>query len=322
MSLMLRLEELLSPSALLITLVSAVVLKISVVSLETGFLFAYLTIAIVVWATANYCIEIVEQRAIGEGWAVFSLDTLATLRSQLGIVFLLELTAIIAAFMLLRAFAGAELAWIFAAIATVAAPASVALLAVTREPLRSVHPLHLLSAVFRMGVLYIGLTAGSIVVVALGVLAYRRLGFVEFLAASYASFWLAYWIGSVVYSKRGVLGVHAPRSPEAKLGRELERLQRARIRVLDHAYGIASRGNLESALAYIDEYVASESDPLAARQWMYFEMTRWASARPALVFGERLVGDLEVAGRPDVAAKVRLSSAHLEARVREELYRA
>jgi hypothetical protein len=317
MSLMLRLEELLSPSALLVTLASAVVLKISVVSLETGFLFAYLTIAIVVWATANYCIEIVEQRAIGEGWAVFSLDTLATLRSQLGIVFLLELTAIIAAFMLVRAFAGAELAWIFAAIATVAAPASVALLAVTREPLRSVHPLHLFSAVFRMGVLYIGLTAGSIVVVALGVLAYRRLGFVEFLAASYASFWLAYWIGSVVYAKRGVLGVHAPRSPEAKLGRELERLQRARIRVLDHAYGIASRGNLESALAYINEYVASESDPLTARQWMYFEMTRWASARPALVFGERLVGDLEAAGRPDVAAKVRLSSAHLEARVRE-----
>jgi hypothetical protein len=317
MALMMRLEELLSPSALLITLASAVVLKISVVSLETGFLFAYLTIAIVVWATANYFIEIVEQRAIGEGWAVFSLDTLATLRSQLGVVLLLELTAAIAAFMLLRAFAGAELAWTFAAVATVIAPAAVALLAVTREPLRSVHPLHLLPAVLRMGVLYIGLAAGSIVVVALWVLAYRRLGFVEFLAASHASFWLAYWIGGVVYSKRSVLGVHAPRSPEAKLGRELERLQRARIRVLDHAYGIASRGNLESALAYINEYVASESDPLTARQWMYFEMTRWASARPALVFGERLAGDLEAAGRPDVAAKVRLSSAHLEARVRE-----
>jgi hypothetical protein len=311
-----RLEELLSPSVLLVTLASAVVLKISVVSLETGFLFAYLTIAIVVWATANYFVEIVEQRAIGEGWAVFSLDTLATLRSQLGVVLLLELAAIVAAFMVLRAFAGAGLAWTFAAAATVIAPASVALLAVTREPLRSLHPSHVLPAVLRMGVLYFGLAAGSIVVVALGVLAYRRLGFVEFLIASYTSFWLAYGIGGVVYSKRGVLGVHAPRSPEAKLGRELERLQRARIRVLDHAYGIASRGNLESALAYINEYVASETDPLAARQWMYFEMTRWASARPALVFGERLAGDLEAAGQPGVAAKVRLSCAHLDERSR------
>jgi hypothetical protein len=314
---MFRLEETLSPSALLVALVSAVILKISVVSLETGFVFAYLTIAFVVWATGNYFIEIVEQRAIGEGWAVFSLDTLATLRSQLGVFFLLELAAIVAVFELLQAFAGAEPAWIFAAVATVIAPASVALLAVTREPLRSLHPAHLLPAVLRIGVLYIGLAVGSIVVVALGMLAYRRLGFVEFFAASYASFALAYSIGFIVYSKRVALGVHAPRSPEAKLGRELERLQRARVRVLDHAYGIASRGNLESALTYISQYVASESDPLAARQWMYFEMTRWASARPAVVFGERLATDLEAAGRPDVAAKVRLSTAHLDAKVRE-----
>jgi hypothetical protein len=317
MSLPTRLEESLSPSALLGAFVSAVILKISVVSLETGFVFAYLTIAIVVWATANYCIEIIEQRALGEGWAVFSLDTLATLRSQLGLVFLLELAAIVAVFKLLQAFAGAELAWIFAAVATIIAPASVGLLAVTREPLRSLHPSRLLPAALRMGVLYIGLAGGSIMVVALMVLAYRRLGFVEFFAASYASYGLAYLIGFVVYSKRLVLGVYAPRSPEAKLGRELERLQRARVRVLDHAYGIASRGNLESALAYINQYVASESDPLAARQWMYFEMTRWASARPALVFGERLAGELEAAGQADVAAKVRLSSAHLEAKLRE-----
>jgi hypothetical protein len=168
-----------------------------------------------------------------------------------------------------------------------------------------------------MGVAYIGLAVGSIVVVALVVLAYRRRGFVEFFAASYASYGLAYLIGFVVYSKRLVLGVYAPRSPEAKLGRELARLQLARTRVLDHAYGIASRGNLESALAYINQYIASESDPLAARQWMYFEMTRWASARPALVFGERLAGDLEAAGQPDIAAKVRLSCAHLEARLRD-----
>jgi hypothetical protein len=50
---------------------------------------------------------------------------------------------------------------------------------------------------------------------------------------------------------------------------------------------------------------------------MYFEMTRWASARPAVVFGGRLASDLEAAGQPDVAAKVRLSCAHLDAKSRE-----
>ena len=317
MSPMVRLEEWLWPSALLGALASAFVLKISVVSLETGFVFAYLTIAIVIWATANYLVEIIEQRAIGEGWAVFSLETVATLRSQLGVVLLLELAAVVGIFMVLDATSGAGLAWAFAALAAGVGPAAIALLAVTREPLRSLQPLHVLRAMLRMGVLYLGLALGCIAVVALAVLAYRRLGFIEFFLATYALFWLAYSIGAAVYSKRLALGVHAPRSPEAKLARELERLQRARSRALDHAYGIASRGNIESALAYINQYVASESEPLAARQWMYFEMTRWASARPALVFGERLAGDLEAAGQADAAAKVRLSSAHLEARLRE-----
>jgi hypothetical protein len=317
MSLMTRPEESLSPSALLGALTSAAILKISVVSLETGFLFAYLTIGIVFWATANYLVEIIDRRAVGEGWAVFSLDTVATLRSQLGVVLLLEIGAAVAVFKWLRAFAGVEEAWAFAAAAAVLAPASVALLAVTREVGRSLHPRHLLGAILRIGVPYLGLAVGSIVLVGLAVLAYRRLGFVEFFVASYASFWLAYSIGAVVYAKRLVLGVHAPRSPEAKLARELERLQRARRHALDHAYGIASRGNLDSGLAYIDQYLATESEPLVARQWMYFEMTRWASARPALVFGGRLVGDLEAAGLADAAAKVRLSCAHLEARLRE-----
>jgi hypothetical protein len=280
-------------------------------------LFAYLTIAVVVWATGNYLIEIIEQRSIGEGWAVFSLDTVATLRSQLGVVLLLEIAAVVAAFKLLQTYAGLELAWTFAALATVVAPASVALLAVTREPARSLNPMRLLDAALRTGVPYVGLAVGSTGVAALGVLAYRRLGFMELFAASYALFWLAYSIGWVVYSKRLVLGVHAPRSPEAKLAREQERLKLARTRALDHAYGVASRGNLDSALAYIDQYVASESDALAARQWMYFEMTRWASPRPALVFGERLAADLEAAGQTDTAAKVRLSSAHLDAKSRD-----
>jgi hypothetical protein len=317
MSLMARLEEWLSPSALLGAFAAAFILKISVVSLETGFLFAYLTIAIVVWAAANYCVEIVEKCAIGEGWAVFSIETVATLRAQLGVVLLLELAVSVAIFLVLDARVGPEIAWTFAVLTAGLGPASVGLLAVTRAPLRALRPLDLVHAMGRTGVPYIGLALGSGVVVLLVVLAYRRLGVVEFFAASYASFWLAYSIGKVVYSKRLVLGVHAPRSPEAKLARELSRLNAARRRALDHAYGVASRGNLESALAYINEYVASESEPLVARQWIYFEMTHWASERPALVFGELLAVDLEADGQPEEAAKVRTSCAHLEARLRD-----
>jgi hypothetical protein len=50
---------------------------------------------------------------------------------------------------------------------------------------------------------------------------------------------------------------------------------------------------------------------------MYCARPRWARARPAVVFGGRLASDLEAAGQPDVAAKVRLSCAHLDAKSRE-----
>lgn len=316
MALMIRLEESISPSALLGALAAAVILKISVVSLETGFLFAYLPIAIVIWGTANYFVEIIEQRAIGEGWGVFSLDTVATLRNQLGALLVLELAVIVGVFMVLEARVSRELAWAFAALAVGVGPASIALLAVTRDALRALAPLDVLRAALRMGVRYAGLVLGLILVVGLVIVAYRQRGFVVFFAAPYAAFWLAYSIGSVVYSKRSVLGVHAPRAPEAKLARALERLVRARQRALDHAYGVASRGNFESAFAYINEYAATESEPLAARQWMYFEMTRWASPRPALAFGARLAADLEAGGEPGAAAKVRTSCAHLETQLR------
>jgi hypothetical protein len=317
MAIMARLEELLVTSAVLVALAGALILKISVVSAETGFLFAYLPIAVVIWASANHCVEILEQSARGEGWAVFSLETLATVRSQMGVVVLIELAMIIGVFDLLARFGGTEVAWIFGGLAAAVLPASLALLAVTRNLLRALRPLDLLRVAFRIGLPYTGLVLAFIAVVGLVGLAFQRRGFLELFAALYASFWLAYLTGVVVYSRRMALGLHAPRSPEAKLARELGRLQQVRRRALDHAYGIASRGNLEGGLAYIYEYVASEPEPLAARQWMYFEMTHWANPHAAVVFGERLAADLEIAGQPDAAVKVRTSCAHLEEKLRE-----
>jgi hypothetical protein len=314
-----RLRELLCLSPLLVALAFALLLGTAFLVIATGFPFAYLLIAFVVWAGANHFVEILERRALGEGWAVFSIETIATARNQLGVIFLLELSAIAVIHRVLTAIAGIDLARVWTVLAAVGLPASVALLAVTRDPLRALHPMHLLRAVLRTGVRYFAVVAASAVVGALIVLAYRRQTVVELFAASYAWFLLAYLIGAVVYSRRNVLGVHAPRSPEAKLARELDRLHAERRSVLDHAYGIAGRGNISGGLTYVERYVKSENDPLGARIWMFHEMARWEDARPALAFGERLEAELESAQRGDEAAKVRLSRSYLEEKLRSSV---
>ena len=311
-----RLRELFSLSSLLVALAFALLLGIAVVVIETGFPFAYALVAWVVWTGANHFVEILEQRGRGEGWAVFSLDTIASARSQLGVVFLLELAAIALIYLALTAIGGEGLGRVWAILAVLGLPASVALLAVTRDLRRALNPVHWLRAALKVGLRYLAILAASVAVGALIALAYRRRGLVEFFAAAYAWFLLAHSIGAVVYARRNVLGIHAPRSPEAKFARELDRLHAERRGVLDHAYGIAAHGNIGGGLTYVEQYVKSARDPLEARTWMFHEMMRWEDARPALAFGERLVGELESAHRGDEAAKIRLSRGYLEEKLR------
>jgi hypothetical protein len=246
---------------------------------------------------------------------LFSVDTLATTRRQLGILLLVLLCIGAAIFWALTAVGAGQLAWVVGWLVGVFLPASVALLAVTANPFRALHPGYLIGTVSRMGLHYVWLLAVLAAVAAAISFAYRTPGLVAFFVASYASFLFAHLLGSVIYARRAVLGVHAPRSPEAKMAREHERLLAERGRVLDHAYGIAAHGNVSGGLKYLESYVLSEPDPLSARVCMFNEMTRWEDPHAALAFGEKLVGLLETAERGGEAAKVRLSCGYLNGRV-------
>jgi hypothetical protein len=308
-----RARSLLDVSPLIVAIVFAVILSVATFGLATGFPFAYALIGFVVWAAANYFVEIIERKAVDDTWAVFSIETLATAHRQLGLVVLLLLAAVGAGVWRLTIAGSTQLAWLLAGLAAICLPAALALLAVTRNPLRAVHPASLLRTMWCIGLHYVWILAALATAATLVWLAFRHRGFVEFLAAAYGVFLLAYLIGGAVYAKRDVLGVHAPRSPEAKLLKDAERLLRERRKVLDHAYGIAARGNVDGGLAYVEDCVRSEDDPLGACVWMFQEMTRWEDRRAALAFGRRLVEQLESAGRGGEAAKLKLSCEYLEA---------
>lgn len=312
-----RFAGILDLGPLAVSLGVAFILSVAAFGFALGMPLAYLLVGWVCWVLGNYFVEIVEHRATGgSAWPTFSLDTIAAARSQLGLVLLALGGAVLGASTWLEASEHPGAAAALTAVGLMCGPAIAALLAVTRSIPRALDPRGIVNTIAKLGLddalcALLGLGAG-----ALGWVAFSRRGFVELSMAAYAFLVVAFVIGSVVYDRRLKLGVHAPRSPEARLEAERQRLERARRAALDHAYGIASGGGVARSLTHIASYVATESDPLAARLWMFQEVTRWEDGRPALELGIQLAADLNAVGRAAEAAKVLVTCRYLEDRLR------
>jgi hypothetical protein len=300
---------------LIVSLAAALILSFAAFGFALGNPLAYLLVGWICWALPNHFDEIVEHRATGgAGWPTFSLDTLTAAKRQLGLVLVGLGGAVLAARWWLLSSSHASAAAVLTLAALVVATAVAALLAVTRSIPRALDPAGVLRAVAGFGLDYGLCSALAFGAAVLGSFAYERRGFVELFVAAYAVLALAFVIGTVVYDRRLKLGVHAPRSPEARREAELQRLATARRAALDHAYGIASGGSAARGLAYLAGYAATESDPLAARLWMFQEAARWEDGRPAVELGVALAADLNAAGRADEAAKVLVTCRYLEER--------
>ncbi len=77
-----------------------------------------------------------------------------------------------------------------------------------------------------------------------------------------------------------------------------------RERVLNHAYGLISRGNNEGGFDYIGQYVITEPEPVVAETWFFHAMLRWGLGDAPLFYGQRLLTDLLDAGQETAAMKV------------------
>ncbi len=292
-----RFAEILDFGPLVLSLAAASILLVAAFGFAMGLPLAYLLVGWVCWVLANHFVEIIEHRATGgTNWPTFSLETIAGGRQQLGLVLLALGAAVLVIRWWLLAHGQAAAAVLATAVAVLCAPAIAALLAVTRSIPRALAPRGIARTVGAFGLDYAlcaGLAAGASV---LGSLAFARRGFLELFGAAYVVLAAGFAIGTVVYDRRLKLGVHAPRSPEARHEAELQRLGSARRTALDHAYGIAAGGGVARGLAHIVGYAATERDPLAARLWIFREVVRWEDARLGLELGISLAADLNAAG--------------------------
>jgi hypothetical protein len=208
-------------------------------------------------------------------------------------------------YLALRYFGLNAFAQILLGAALVVLPASVALLAVTREFWVALNPLRVLAAAVEMGHAYLYCLFGAAAILVLLGLAQARGGLHFYFSLIYALFLQAYLIGSIVYARRSVLGVKAPRSPEARVERERAETVAIRNGILTHAYGFTAHGNRAGALKHIEGYIATEEDTFEARLWMLNEIARWEDRDVLLEYGMRVIDYCEQHAFADEAAWVR-----------------
>jgi hypothetical protein len=76
--------------------------------------------------------------------------------------------------------------------------------------------------------------------------------------------------------------------------------------VLNHAYGLASRGNTAGALAHVRDYLQTTETDAEAAIWFFHRIADWESPNTALELGDELIVELEKLGRDADARKLAL----------------
>lgn len=214
-------------------------------------------------------------------------------------------------------FAGYAL-WIFASLyklpgvlvtgALIAAvlPASLAVLAITRSPLQSLHPGAIGRLIGHTGAGY-WLLPGYLVCAAAALLWLGKLGWPAFVTE-----FVAFYLVLVFFSLSGAVvrpgnlheevDIYDPVEPDA--GVIETRLLQQRTGVLNHAYGFISRDNRKGGFGHIENWLREDPDPESAWAWFFDQMLRWEDSLPALLFAQSYLGQLLANGQDGQAVKV------------------
>ena len=195
-------------------------------------------------------------------------------------------------------------------------PALIAVLVITHAPLQSIDPRALLRFIRRCGSSYWYAPAAALLSVFLPAL-------LAFLPATllnavevYSLIVLFAVTGAVTRGTNLFTEVDLPEAAEVDEEKWHRGLARKRTQVLDHAYGLASRGNREGGLEHIYQWLARDPEPDEAWQWCFEQMLTWQDSYPGLLLAQQYIGRRLEAGDQVGAVKLMLRCRLIDATFR------
>lgn len=210
------------------------------------------------------------------------------------------------------------LAGMLAALLFALFPVSLAILAVTHSPFESLRPSRLWLMVRSWGRYYLLVLAVTLVGAVLFYLA-SSAGlplFIKAFSAIYALSMLATVSGSAIALQDVQVEVSIPDSvlPDAKT--LAETANRNRNVILNHAYGLVSRGNRSGGVRHVLEAIKESADQAADYRWFFTEMLRWDDNYAALLVGQQFISLLLADGEEQEACKMIARCRYMDAAFR------
>ncbi|ANO51992.1 hypothetical protein [Woeseia oceani] len=209
-------------------------------------------------------------------------------------------------------------AWLVTGAAAVLLPLQFSLLALTDSPVQSVNPAALVRLLRRLLPDWLWLAALLLV----AIVSLRLLAAVD--EGGYWRLLLAlYWLLAVanvcglLLARIDIAGetdiaVPLPVAP----GRQAALDQRQQQKVLNHAYALLSRGNLEGGFAHLRESAGAANEPLLVELAFFNAMLGWSLPDVPLHYARELLPRLLDAGQHAIALKVTVQCLHRNSRFR------
>lgn len=184
-------------------------------------------------------------------------------------------------------------------------PALLAILAITRSPLESLNLGTAFRLIGRIGKGYWAAPAALILAALLPVVIPELPGIAALIIDLGIGFGVIAVIGAMVrpFDFFAEVDIEAPVEVEPEKANQ--HLEKGRVAALNHAYGFASRENVDGALRHIKQWVREE-DPYPGDAWPWFfnAMLKWEDTYPALKLAQDYLDLLLRSG--DTAGAVKL----------------
>jgi hypothetical protein len=301
-------------SIMTLGLMVAFAVQLAWIALTTNFWPALgLSIALALVATAatvRYPLLLIEARALGIEPRVPGVESFSYLSDWWSLFPAVHALKWIALVWYAEDIAG-EFGVIVAALVAMAfQPAELLVLTLTRSPLESLNPLTLLRLIHRILPVYWLVPATFLFAAMLQALIPGWPLWLTVLANFFLCFCVYSVFGAMIrpYSLFDAVGIAPPvEADERKIAKYVER---ERGRVLNHAYGFASRGNANGALRQIARWLEEDPYPGDAWPWFFNAMLNWEDSYPALKLAQDYLDLLLQSGDTRGAVKLLLRCKH------------